>query len=50
LNERKNKGSSYKNPWDKIVSNIALKASDYPGKADINRMREAIVNKKKDLD
>ena len=28
-----------------IKNNIALKNGDYPGKSDVTRMRESIVNK-----
>ena len=39
-----------KNPWDKVTNNISLKVSDQPGGKDKNRMKEAILNKKSDLE
>ncbi|CAK80305.1 unnamed protein product (macronuclear) [Paramecium tetraurelia] len=41
--------SEYKNSWDKIASNIALKDGEYPGEKDVNKMRQAILNKRIDL-
>lgn len=29
-------------------ANVALKQGEHPGKKDVNRMREAIINKKSD--
>ncbi|KAL4450959.1 hypothetical protein ABPG74_021281 [Tetrahymena malaccensis] len=43
------KQQTYKNSWDKITSNISLKASEYPGAKDVTRMKESILNKKSDL-
>ena len=37
-----------KNPWDKIVGNIALKEGEYPGTKDVTRFRQALQNKKID--
>jgi len=38
----------YKNPWDKIVANIATKEGEYPGTKDVTRFRQALINKKMD--
>lgn len=48
LESKKKEEGKIVNPWEKITRNIALKAGEYPGKADVTRMREAIVNKKSD--
>jgi len=40
----------YKSPWDKIIQNIAIKESDYKGSKDVARFRQALLNKKSDLD
>ena len=37
-----------KNPWDKIVDNIALKEGEYPGTKDVTRFRQSLQNKKID--
>ena len=37
-----------KNPWDKIVANIALKEGEYPGTKDVTRFRQSLQNKKID--
>ena len=37
------------NSWDKIVSNIATKDSDYPGSKEVQRMRASIINRKNDF-
>jgi len=34
--------------WNKVAANVSLKQSENTGKKDINRMREAIINKKND--
>jgi len=38
----------YKNPWDKIVANIAVKEGEYPGTKDVTRFRQSLQNKKID--
>ena len=34
--------------WSKVAANVALKQGEHPGKKNINRMRESIINKKND--
>ena len=34
--------------WRKVAANVALKQGEHPGKKDIGRMRESIINKKND--
>ena len=41
-------GESNSDSWQKINSNIDLKDSDYKGSKDVNRMREAMMNRKND--
>ncbi|CAD8168419.1 unnamed protein product [Paramecium pentaurelia] len=41
--------SQYKNSWDQIAQNVALKDGEYPGEKDVTKMRQAILNKRKDL-
>ncbi|CAD8080457.1 unnamed protein product [Paramecium sonneborni] len=41
--------NEYKNSWDKVASNISLKDGEYPGEKDVTKMRQAILNKRKDL-
>ncbi|CAD8081863.1 unnamed protein product [Paramecium sonneborni] len=41
--------NEYKNSWDKVASNIELKDGQYPGGKDVTKMRQAILNKRKDL-
>jgi len=38
----------FKNPWDKIVANIAVKEGEYPGTKDVTRFRQSLQNKKID--
>ncbi|CAD8177327.1 unnamed protein product [Paramecium pentaurelia] len=47
--ENKKNHSQYKNSWDQIASNIALKDGEYPGQKDVTKMRQAILNKRNDL-
>ncbi|CAD8175044.1 unnamed protein product [Paramecium pentaurelia] len=47
--ENKKNHSQYKNSWDQIASNIALKDGEYPGQKDVTKMRQAILNKRIDL-
>ncbi|CAD8086080.1 unnamed protein product [Paramecium sonneborni] len=47
--ENQKNHSQYKNSWDQIASNIALKDGEYPGQKDVTKMRQAILNKKIDL-
>ncbi|CAD8180088.1 unnamed protein product [Paramecium octaurelia] len=47
--ENKKNHSQYKNAWDQIASNIALKDGEYPGQKDVTKMRQAILNKRIDL-
>jgi len=37
-----------KNPWDKVIAGVAIKAGDYKGSKDISRFRQALLNKKLD--
>ena len=32
--------------WKKVSANVALKQGEHPGKKEVNRMRESILNKK----
>jgi len=41
-------GQTYKNSWDKITSNIALKDGEYPGTKDVSKFRQALLNKRND--
>ncbi|CAD8160715.1 unnamed protein product [Paramecium pentaurelia] len=41
--------NQYKNSWDQIAQNIALKDGEYPGQKDVTKMRQAILNKRSDL-
>lgn len=34
--------------WHKVAINVALKQGEHPGKKEIHRMREAIINKRND--
>ncbi|CAD8084786.1 unnamed protein product [Paramecium sonneborni] len=47
--ENQKNHSQYKNSWDQIASNIALKDGEYPGQKDVTKMRQAILNKRSDL-
>ncbi|CAD8172519.1 unnamed protein product [Paramecium octaurelia] len=47
--ENRKNHSQYKNSWDQIASNIALKDGEYPGQKDVTKMRQAILNKRNDL-
>ncbi|CAD8171647.1 unnamed protein product [Paramecium pentaurelia] len=47
--ENNNNHNQYKNSWDQIASNIALKDGEYPGEKDVTQMRQAILNKRRDL-
>eukprot|EP01016_Furgasonia_blochmanni_P026227 TRINITY_DN2794_c0_g1_i6.p1 TRINITY_DN2794_c0_g1~~TRINITY_DN2794_c0_g1_i6.p1 ORF type:complete len:218 (+),score=72.26 TRINITY_DN2794_c0_g1_i6:76-729(+) len=46
--EGKKNNNVYKNSWDKIVGNVGIKESEYPGTKDVTRMRQALLNKKND--
>ncbi|CAK77544.1 unnamed protein product (macronuclear) [Paramecium tetraurelia] len=48
-NENQKNRNQYKNSWDQIASNIALKDGEYPGEKDVTKMRQAILNKRIDL-
>lgn len=37
------------NPWERIVSNVEINASNYVGGADVTRMRQAMLSRKSDL-
>lgn len=37
------------NPWERIVSNVEINASNYVGGADVTRMRQAMLARKGDL-
>jgi len=41
-------GGSNSDSWNRINSNIDLKDSDYKGSKDVQRMREAMMNRKED--
>ncbi|CAD8078927.1 unnamed protein product [Paramecium sonneborni] len=47
--ENQKNHNQYKNSWDQISSNIALKDGEYPGQKDVTKMRQAILNKRSDL-
>ncbi|CAD8073925.1 unnamed protein product [Paramecium sonneborni] len=47
--ENQKNHNEYKNSWDQILSNIALKDGEYPGQKDVTKMRQAIINKRSDL-
>ncbi|CAD8168729.1 unnamed protein product [Paramecium octaurelia] len=49
LNENQKHHNQYKNSWDQIASNIALKDGEYPGVKDVTKMRQAILNKRINL-
>ncbi|KAM3127527.1 hypothetical protein pb186bvf_020365 [Paramecium bursaria] len=49
LIEARKESKEYKNSWDKVAANIALKDGEYPGQKDVTKMRQAILNKKIDL-
>ena len=34
--------------WKKVAMNIAIKQGEHPGKKEVNRMRESILNKRSD--
>ena len=37
------------NPWERIVSNVEINASQYVGGADVSRMRQAMIARKADI-
>jgi hypothetical protein len=37
------------NPWERIVSNVEINATNYVGGADVTRMRQAMLARKGDL-
>lgn len=37
------------NPWERVISNCDMNSSSYPGGADVNRMRQAMIHRKADL-
>jgi hypothetical protein len=37
------------NPWERIVSNVEINATNYVGGADVTRMRQAMLARKSDL-
>lgn len=37
------------NPWEKVVSNVEINSSQYVGQADVTRMRQAMIARKKDI-
>lgn len=37
------------NPWERVVSNVEIQASQYVGQADVARMRQAMVARKNDI-
>jgi len=45
---KKRKDSEHKHPWDKIISNVAIKENDYQGTKDVSRFRQSLLNKKLD--
>ena len=47
INQNKEEGGNT-DSWDKIKSNIDLKDSEYKGSKDVQRMREAMMNKTND--
>ena len=47
INQNKEEGGNT-DSWDKIKSNIDLKDSEYKGSKDVQRMREAMMNKTDD--
>jgi len=44
----KDGGVTYKNSWDKITANVALKDGEYPGTKDVSKFRQALLNKRSD--
>ena len=37
------------NPWERIVSNVEINASNYVGGADVTRMRQSMIARKADI-
>ncbi len=46
--QNNNQGGEGGNSWSKVQSNIDLKDSEYKGSKDVQRMREAMMNRKND--
>jgi len=42
------KAHEFKNPWDKVINNVAIKEADYQGIKDVSRFRQALLNRKLD--
>jgi len=46
---RQNSKTDQKNPWDKVVSLIDLRESEYKGSKNIERMRKCIITRRQDV-
>jgi hypothetical protein len=44
------KGEKYSSTWEKVLSFIDIKESDYKGSKNVVRMRQTLLNRKKDFD
>jgi hypothetical protein len=44
------KGEKFSNTWEKVLSLVDIKESDYKGSKSIVRMRQTLLNRKKDFD
>jgi hypothetical protein len=43
------KQRAWKNPWEKVATNCEMNGSQYVGKADVSRMRQAMIARKNDI-
>lgn len=37
------------NPWERVVANVEIHASQYVGQGDVSRMRQSMIARKNDL-
>ena len=44
------KGEKFSNTWEKVLSLVDIKESDYKGSKSIVRMRQTLINRKKDFE
>lgn len=47
--EEKKRNKETTNPWERVVANVEINASNYVGACDVSRMRQAMQARKHDL-